>query len=57
MLSTENGVLLACGTIALILAYGAAVFTDLPTWAGVAIVIVVGVVVPRLVTDYFDRSD
>lgn len=57
MLSTENGVILACGTVALILAYGAAVFTDLPTWAGVAIVIVVGVVVPRLVTDYVDRSD
>ena len=57
MLSTENRLLLAFGTVALILGYGAAVFTDLPTWVGLAIVIVVGVVLPQLVAGSLDRSD
>ena len=55
MLSTENRLILAFGTVALILGYGAAVFTDLPTWVGVAIVIGVGVVVPKVLSSYLER--
>ena len=55
MLSTENRLILAFGTVALILGYGAAVFTDLPTWVGVAIVIGVGVIVPQVLSSYLER--
>jgi hypothetical protein len=57
VVSTENGLILAFGTAGLILAYAAAVFTDLPAWVGVAIVIGVGVVIPQLVLAALARTD
>ena len=57
MLSTENRLIIAFGTVALILGYGVSVFTDPPAWVGLAVVIVVGVVIPQIVTGFLDRSD
>ena len=54
MLSTENRVIVACGVAALVLAYGILAVTDLPTWAGIAVVLGVGVVLPQIVIDRLD---
>lgn len=49
MVSRENQVIVAFGVLAIILLYVLAVLTDLPTWASIAVVIVVGVIIPQLV--------
>ncbi|MFC6941018.1 hypothetical protein ACFQE8_13775 [Salinirubellus sp. GCM10025818] len=54
MLSTENRVIVACGVAALVLGYGVLAVTDLPTWAGIAVVLGVGVVLPQIVIDRLD---
>ena len=56
MLSTENRIVVVFGIAALVLAFGLSALTDLPTWVGVAAILVVGVVVPQLVTGYLERA-
>jgi hypothetical protein len=54
VLSTENGIIVACGVAALVLGYGVLAVTDLPTWVGIAVVLGVGVVLPQIVIDRLD---
>jgi hypothetical protein len=56
VLSTENRVVLACGVVALALGYGVSAFTDLPTWVGIGVLLVVGVMLPQVVTGRLERS-
>ena len=49
MVSRENQVIVAFGVLAIILLYVLATLTDLPTWVSIAVVIVVGVIIPQLV--------
>lgn len=48
MVSLENQVIVAFGMLAIILLYGLANLTDLPTWVSIAVVLVVGVIIRDL---------
>ncbi|WP_161631397.1 hypothetical protein [Candidatus Halobonum tyrrellensis] len=49
MVSRENQVIVAFGVVAIVLLYVLTALTDLPTWVNIAVVIVVGVIIPQLV--------
>jgi len=51
MVSRENQVILGFGLLALILLYLVATLTTLPTWVSIAVVIVVGVIVPQVINN------
>jgi hypothetical protein len=51
MVSRENLIILAFGTMAIIILYGLATLTDLPTWVSIAVVLIVGVMLPTLIND------
>lgn len=54
MVSRENQVIVVFGLLAIALLYGLATLTDLPTWVSIAVVIVVGVILPQLVNGQLD---
>ena len=49
MVSHENEVMILLGVAAVILLVSISTFTDLPTWTTIAIVIVVGVLIPQFI--------
>jgi len=51
MVSRENQIILGFGLLALILLYLVATLTTLPTWVSIAVVIVVGVIVPQVINN------
>jgi len=51
MVSRENQVILGFGLLAVILLYLVATLTTLPTWVSIAVVIVVGVIVPQVINN------
>lgn len=51
MVSRENQVIIASAILAILLLYVLATFTNLPSWVSIAVVIVVGVLVPQLVNE------
>ncbi len=51
MVSRENQVILGFGLLALVLLYLVATLTTLPTWVSIAVVIVVGVIVPQVINN------
>jgi hypothetical protein len=51
MVSRENQVILGFGLLALILLYLVSTLTTLPTWVSIAVVIVVGVIVPQVINN------
>jgi len=51
MVSRENQVILGFGLLALILLYLVATLTTLPTRVSIAVVIVVGVIVPQVINN------
>lgn len=56
MVSRENAVVLAFGTVALLLGYGGLWLTDLATTRLIGSILFVGVVAPQLVNGYLDRK-
>ncbi|MBB6647110.1 hypothetical protein [Halobellus ruber] len=56
MVSRENAVVLASGTLALLLGYGGLWLTDLGTEVLIGTILFVGVVTPQLVNGYIDRK-
>jgi len=51
MVSNESRVTLGFGAVAIALLVGIANFTDLPTWVSIAVVLIVGVLVPQLLNE------
>ena len=51
MVSRENQVIVAFGLLAIVLLYASATFTNLPTWVNIAVVIIVGVIIPQVVNN------
>jgi len=51
MVSRENQIILGFGLLALVLLYFVATLTTLPTWVSIAVVIVVGVIVPQVINN------
>ncbi|MBP1954004.1 hypothetical protein J2752_000885 [Halarchaeum rubridurum] len=49
MISRENRVIIVFGLLSLVVLYVMTQLIDLPTWAGIAEVIIVGVMVPQLI--------
>ncbi len=47
MVSRENQVVVGFGLLAIVLLAGIANFTDAPTWVNIAVVLIVGVLVPQ----------
>ena len=56
MVSRENAVVLASGSVALLLGYGGLWLTDLGTEVLIGVILFVGVVTPQLVNGYLDRK-
>jgi hypothetical protein len=56
MVSRENAVVLAFGTVALLLGYGGLWLTDLATTHLIGIILLGGVVAPNLINAYLDRK-
>jgi hypothetical protein len=56
MVSRENAVVLASGSVALLLGYGGLWLTDLSTEVLIGTILFVGVVTPQLVNGYLDRN-
>ncbi|WP_158413900.1 hypothetical protein [Halorubrum sp. CGM5_25_10-8B] len=50
MISHENEVMILFGVATVILLVSMSSFTDLPTWITIAVVIVVGVLIPQLIS-------
>ena len=50
MISHENEVLILLGVATVILLVSISSFTDLPTWITIAVVIVVGVLIPQFIS-------
>ncbi|MDB2226440.1 hypothetical protein PN419_16830 [Halorubrum ezzemoulense] len=50
MISHENEVMILLGVATVILLVSMSSFTDLPTWITIAVVIVVGVLIPQLIS-------
>jgi ABC-type xylose transport system permease subunit len=50
MISHENEVMILLGATTVILLVSMNTFTDLPTWITIAVVIVVGVLIPQFIT-------
>ena len=51
MVSRENQVILGFGLLAIVLLVAIANFTNLPTWVSIAVVLVVGVLVPQFLNE------
>ncbi|WP_176450651.1 hypothetical protein [Halorubrum ezzemoulense] len=51
MVSRENQVIIGFGLLALFILYLVATLTTLPTWVSIAVVIVVGVIVPQVINN------
>jgi hypothetical protein len=51
MVSRENQTILGFGLLAIVLLYLVATVTTLPTWISIAVVIVVGVIVPQVINN------
>lgn len=49
MISRENHVIIGFGLLSLVILYVMTQLMDLPTWAGIAEVIIVGVMIPQLI--------
>jgi hypothetical protein len=49
MVSRENRVIIVFGVLSLVILYVMATLIHLPTWVGIAEVIVVGVMIPKLI--------
>lgn len=47
MMSRENQVIIGFGLLAIVLLVAIANFTNLPTWVSIAVVLIVGVIVPQ----------
>jgi hypothetical protein len=47
MVSRENQVIIGFGLLAIVLLVAIANFTNLPTWVSIAVVLIVGVIVPQ----------
>lgn len=47
MVSRENQVIIGFGLLAIVLLVAIANFTSLPTWVSIAVVLIVGVIVPQ----------
>ena len=50
MISHENEVMILLGVATVILLVSISSFTDLPTWITIAVVIVVGVLIPQFIS-------
>lgn len=50
MISHENEVMILLGVATVILLVSTSTFTDLPTWITIAVVIVVGVLIPQFIS-------
>lgn len=57
MVSRENKVILLCGTVGLILAYGGRVVTALDDAVLIGILLFVGVITPQLLNTYLDSGE
>jgi len=57
MISHENEVMILLGVATVILLVSMSSFTDLPTWITIAVVIVVGVLIPQLISRKEEWSD
>ncbi|WP_176696673.1 hypothetical protein [Haloparvum sedimenti] len=55
MVSRENRVIAVCLAVAVLLLFGLNAVTDPPSWAILAVLLGVGVVVPTLVNEYRSR--
>jgi hypothetical protein len=51
MVSRENLTILAFGVVAIVVLYGLATLTELPTWVSIAVVLIVGVMLPTFIND------
>lgn len=51
MVSRENQIILGFGLVAIILLVAIANFTNLPTWVSIAVVLVVGVLIPQFLNE------
>lgn len=51
MVSRENQIILGFGLVAIILLVAIANFTNLPTWVSIAVVLVVGVLIPQILNE------
>jgi hypothetical protein len=49
MFSPENEVIILSAATAVILLFSISSFTELPTWVSIAIVVIVGVLVPQFI--------
>ena len=50
MVSHENEVMILLGVAAVILLASISTFTNLPTWISIAVVVVVGVLIPQFIS-------
>ena len=57
MVSRENAVVLASGSVALLIGYGGLWLTELGTEVLIGIILFVGVVAPQVVNGYLDRKE
>ncbi|WP_435126476.1 hypothetical protein [Halobaculum sp. D14] len=57
MVSRENTVIVACIALAVVALFALAELTNPPTWAGGAVLVGLGVLLPLLVNGYLDRRD
>lgn len=55
MVSRENQIIVAFGLLAIILLYLLSAFTDFPTWVSIAVVIIVGVIIPQVINNSQSR--
>ncbi|GAB3418225.1 hypothetical protein GCM10027435_17920 [Haloparvum alkalitolerans] len=57
MVSRENRVIAACIVLAVLLLFALNAVTDPPSWATLAVLLGVGVLVPTLVNEYLGRRE
>jgi len=53
MVSRANQIIIGFGLLSLIILYGMVQLVNLPTWAGIAEVIIVGVMIPQLINETY----
>jgi len=51
MISRENQIIVGFGSLAILLLVAIATFTNLPTWVSIAVVLVVGVLIPQFLNE------
>ena len=56
MVSRENQVIVAFGLLAIVLLYASSTFTNLPTWMNIAVLLIVGVILPQVINNARSES-